>query len=297
VRAEYQLPFGDGESSSGACNASPQFFTGKERDTESGNDYFGARYYASTMGRWMSPDWAPNVQAVPYADFTHPQTLNLYQYMQNNPLTKADSDGHCGDLCGWLISTVSTRVSTYLAQHPDVAKAISKVGDTAGIKASLGFGATGKVPGTGGAVKGEASGTGYISLSAEKGLGEGLEGKLGAKIGPVGGEVSGSLPIVKGGDLVNPITNATGSVSGTLTGETESSKLSGAGSANGEDTAIGGNYGEGVVGGLEVSAGTDSLIDVGKEMVNGLINDTKQLVQDIKTTATCTPSSGCTPPK
>jgi RHS repeat-associated protein len=30
-------------------------FTGKERDTESGNDYFGARYYSSAMGRWMSP--------------------------------------------------------------------------------------------------------------------------------------------------------------------------------------------------------------------------------------------------
>ena len=30
--------------------------TGKERDTESGNDYFGARYYASSMGRMMSPD-------------------------------------------------------------------------------------------------------------------------------------------------------------------------------------------------------------------------------------------------
>ena len=28
-------------------------FTGKERDTESGNDYFGDRYYASTMGRFL----------------------------------------------------------------------------------------------------------------------------------------------------------------------------------------------------------------------------------------------------
>ena len=38
---------------------SPQSrFTGKERDAESGNDYFGARYYASTMGRFMSPDWS-----------------------------------------------------------------------------------------------------------------------------------------------------------------------------------------------------------------------------------------------
>lgn len=33
-------------------------YTGKERDTESGNDYFGARYYASSMGRFMSPDWS-----------------------------------------------------------------------------------------------------------------------------------------------------------------------------------------------------------------------------------------------
>ena len=33
-------------------------FTGKERDTESGNDYFGARYYSSSMGRFMSPDWS-----------------------------------------------------------------------------------------------------------------------------------------------------------------------------------------------------------------------------------------------
>jgi len=31
-------------------------FTGKERDSESGNDYFGARYYSSAMGRFMSPD-------------------------------------------------------------------------------------------------------------------------------------------------------------------------------------------------------------------------------------------------
>jgi RHS repeat-associated protein len=31
-------------------------FTGKERDTESNLDEFGARYYASTMGRFMTPD-------------------------------------------------------------------------------------------------------------------------------------------------------------------------------------------------------------------------------------------------
>ena len=30
--------------------------TGKERDTESGNDYFEVRYYSSAMGRFLSPD-------------------------------------------------------------------------------------------------------------------------------------------------------------------------------------------------------------------------------------------------
>jgi len=53
-------------------------FTGKERDTESGNDYFGARYYASSMGRFMSPDWAGSPTAIPYAELTNPQSLNLY---------------------------------------------------------------------------------------------------------------------------------------------------------------------------------------------------------------------------
>jgi RHS repeat-associated protein len=68
--------------------------TGKERDTESGNDYFGARYYASSMGRWLSPDWSAKVYPVPYAKLDNPQTLNLYAYVGNNPLNRFDPDGH-----------------------------------------------------------------------------------------------------------------------------------------------------------------------------------------------------------
>lgn len=70
-------------------------FTGKERDTESGNDYFGARYYASSMGRFMSPDWSAKVEPVPYAKLDNPQSLNLYEYVLNNPLHGVDPDGHC----------------------------------------------------------------------------------------------------------------------------------------------------------------------------------------------------------
>jgi len=70
-------------------------FTGKERDSESGNDYFGARYYASSMGRFMSPDWSAKEEPVPYATMDDPQSLNLCAYVRNNPLARTDPDGHC----------------------------------------------------------------------------------------------------------------------------------------------------------------------------------------------------------
>ena len=77
-----------------AEDATEHHFTGKERDSESGNDYFEARYYSSAMGRFMSPDWSAKEDPVPYAKLDNPQTLNLYAYVQNNPLFKPDLDGH-----------------------------------------------------------------------------------------------------------------------------------------------------------------------------------------------------------
>jgi RHS repeat-associated protein len=77
----------------------PIYFTGKERDTESGNDYFGARYYSSAMGRFMSPDWSAKEEPVPYAKLDDPQSLNLYAYVLNNPLDRTDPDGHQCDWC------------------------------------------------------------------------------------------------------------------------------------------------------------------------------------------------------
>jgi len=69
-------------------------FTGKERDAESGNDYMFARYYNSATGRFLSPDWdAKSSDPVPYAKLDNPQSLNLYGYVLNNPLGKADVGG------------------------------------------------------------------------------------------------------------------------------------------------------------------------------------------------------------
>ena len=70
-------------------------FTGKERDAESGLDYFGARYFSGGMGRFTSPDWLASPAPVPYGDFSDPQTLNLFSYARNNPLSLVDPDGHC----------------------------------------------------------------------------------------------------------------------------------------------------------------------------------------------------------
>jgi len=56
---------------------------------------FGARYYSSPVGRFMTPDWAAKPTSVPYANFGNPQSLNLYSYVENNPTTTGDPDGHC----------------------------------------------------------------------------------------------------------------------------------------------------------------------------------------------------------
>lgn len=84
-------------TSSGLSDTSPMHFTGKQRDAESNLDNFGGRYYTSVMGKWMSPDWNEYPATVPYADFTNPQTLNLYAYLSNNPMSRTDPNGHAGN--------------------------------------------------------------------------------------------------------------------------------------------------------------------------------------------------------
>jgi len=80
--------------------------TGKERDAETGLDYFLARYYSGAQGRFTTPDWSKTPEGVPYADLSNPQSLNLYTYVRNNPLRTADPDGHCsGDDCSEITVT------------------------------------------------------------------------------------------------------------------------------------------------------------------------------------------------
>lgn len=87
-------------------------FTGKERDQESGLDYFGARYYASNVGRFMSPDWTAKIEPVPYSKLEDPQSLNLYAYVQGNPVSRIDPDGHACPECRALLSAMMDGVDS-----------------------------------------------------------------------------------------------------------------------------------------------------------------------------------------
>jgi len=57
-------PFGDGENCNNSVfDATNYFFTGKERDTESGLDYFGARYYGGWPTSASPLIWVPHISA------------------------------------------------------------------------------------------------------------------------------------------------------------------------------------------------------------------------------------------
>jgi RHS repeat-associated protein len=86
-------PFGAERTYTNTC-AQAYKFEGKERDSETQNDDFGARYYSYRFGRWLSSDWSAVPVPVPYAHLTNPQTLNLYAMVADDPESFADLDGH-----------------------------------------------------------------------------------------------------------------------------------------------------------------------------------------------------------
>jgi RHS repeat-associated protein len=103
------------------------FLTQKERDIETNLDYFLARYYSSTQGRFTSPDEfsggpdelfllgkSDQKSALPYAEITQPQSLNKYSYVYNNPCRFVDPDGHCGTPSGLKPGQVGICVASYI---------------------------------------------------------------------------------------------------------------------------------------------------------------------------------------
>ena len=113
----------------------PKRFAGKERDTETGWDYFGARYYGSKIGRFTTTDPAYTWQE----NLVDPQRWNRYAYARNNPLRYVDPDGRAvWDTVGGWANAVGSNFFLGLGRtdpyHPDFAQ-----GQAMGDKFSLGL--------------------------------------------------------------------------------------------------------------------------------------------------------------
>lgn len=100
------LPFGEEWNPTGGNQ--PRRFTGKERDAETGLDYFGARYYGSKIGRFTTVDPQQTIKE----NILDPQRWNKYAYGRNNPLRFVDPDGR-----DWLYRTVMG--AQYIQQFGD----------------------------------------------------------------------------------------------------------------------------------------------------------------------------------
>ncbi len=85
---EIQANSGGRDGTFGTFDFVNQKFTGKERDSETSLDFFGARYMSSAQGRFTSPDILLMDQ-----DPANPQSWNLYSYVRNNPLSNVDPSG------------------------------------------------------------------------------------------------------------------------------------------------------------------------------------------------------------
>ncbi len=83
--SEY-TPFGKQVSKEGELDRVAKF-TGKDLDEDTGLYYFNARWYDQEIGRFISED------SVPISP-EEPSTLNLYTYVENNPIIYTDSSGH-----------------------------------------------------------------------------------------------------------------------------------------------------------------------------------------------------------
>ena len=156
-------------------------FTGKERDGESGLDYFGARYYSNSVGRFISADWSATPTPVPYADFSDPQSLNQYSYVRNIPTVRIDVDGHCpwclGAFIGGIVGAgIEIGIEAYKGEGFSGRKILGATlggaitGGTLGLASGAGAGVTilaGAVGNTAGGVVDRGVATGDLSKAVD----------------------------------------------------------------------------------------------------------------------------------
>ena len=136
-------------------------FTGKERDAETGLDYFGARYMSSPQGRFTSPD--PLLNSGRLDD---PQSWNRYAYAGNNPLryidptglykfavTCSEDDTACKDQQNGFreslqqLRAAANALDKKSPERKALESALKKIGETEGKGATIKFGDAGETDG------------------------------------------------------------------------------------------------------------------------------------------------------
>ncbi|MDX2054440.1 MAG: RHS repeat-associated core domain-containing protein [Polyangiaceae bacterium] len=158
-------------------------FTGKEEDIEVGLSYFGARYYSTALGRWMSPD------AVTIHDLQG--DANPYAYVHGSPLMGVDPDGNfaqmaIGAIVGAVVSTVTQLAVNGTVDWKEVAISAAVGAITGGVGSVLGSGV----------MAGAASG--MVGNAANSILhGESISAK-GLATGALSGGVSGGVSAMGG---------------------------------------------------------------------------------------------------
>ncbi len=117
VQGQHFLPFGEEMPIEAGLNS--RKFTGHERDSETGLDYMVARYYSSSLGRFMAADPGDDTE------LENPQTWNKYTYVRNNPLSFFDPDGEATEVHSQTVtyattgSTAAEAMKNAGASHPD----------------------------------------------------------------------------------------------------------------------------------------------------------------------------------
>lgn len=175
----------------------PYGFTGKEEDTDVGLHYFGARYYSSYLGRWISPD--------PPVIHGSASGANFYNYGANSPYIYVDPDGN------WVQILVAAIIGSVVGSTTEAIKrgGIKSWGDAGAILyAGVKGGAIGASSGAGGPWAGAAASTAFVQV--ETAWAQGGTSRAAVIGAAVVGMAMGSFEMASGGAITAAVaTNAT----------------------------------------------------------------------------------------